>query len=113
MDKRENYPIYFHCIGGVDRTGAVAFILNGLLGVEQKYLEIDWEHSFYPELPDDPSGRKPNLNRSVMQLVNGMMKYGKEGDSMAERIELYLQSCGITMQEIESFRSIMQGEKAK
>ena len=110
---KENYPIYFHCIGGVDRTGAVAFILNGLLGVSQNDLEIDWEHSFYPDIPDDPSKAKPNTGRSVMQLVNGMMKFGDKNDTMQKRIELYLKSCGITDAEIASFRSIMEGENTK
>ena len=111
--KKENYPIYFHCIGGVDRTGAVAFILNGLLGVSQNDLEIDWEHSFYPALPDDPSSTKPNSGRSVMQLVRGMMKYGEKNDTMQKRIELYLKSCGITDDEIAAFCSIMKGDNAK
>ena len=104
---KKNYPIYFHCIGGVDRTGAVAFILNGLLGVEQKFLEIDWEHSFYPDVPDDPGRKKPSTGRSVMQLVRGMEKFGAPGDTMQKRIELYLKSCGITDEEIATFRSIM------
>ena len=110
---KNNYPIYVHCIGGVDRTGAVVFILNGLLGVSRSDLEIDWEHSFYPDLPDDPSRGKPNTGRSVSQLVKGMMKYGSANDSMQKRIELYLKSCGITDEEIAAFRSIMIEEIKK
>lgn len=104
---KNNYPMYFHCIGGVDRTGAVAFILNGLLGVSRNDLEIDWEHSFYPDLPDDMTADKPNEGRSVAKLVKGMMGYGSAGDTMQKRIELYLKSCGITDSEIATFRSIM------
>ena len=110
---KENYPIYFHCIGGVDRTGAVAFILNGLLGVAQSDLEVDWEHSFYPEVPDDMTGKKSNAGRSVAQLVKGMKKYGTDKDSMQKRIELYLKSCGITDEEIATFRNIMLDEVKK
>ena len=40
---RKNYPIDFHCIAGQDRTGAVAFILNALLGVDEDQLYLDWE----------------------------------------------------------------------
>ena len=32
----KNYPIDFHCIAGADRTGSLAFILNGLLGVDEE-----------------------------------------------------------------------------
>ena len=34
-------------------------------------------------------------------------KYGKEGDSWQKRIELYLLDCGVTPDEIATFRSIM------
>ncbi len=27
---RANYPVYFHCIAGADRTGTLAYVLNGL-----------------------------------------------------------------------------------
>ena len=33
-----NYPIIFHCWGGADRAGTVAFLLNGLLGVRLEHL---------------------------------------------------------------------------
>lgn len=38
-----NYPIYFHCWGGADRTGSLAFILEGLCGVSEADLSIDYE----------------------------------------------------------------------
>ena len=45
MLDRNNYPLVFHCIAGQDRTAAVAFILNGLLGVAEDDLARDWEVS--------------------------------------------------------------------
>lgn len=39
------YPILFHCIAGQDRTGSLAFVLNGLLGVSEDELYRDWEAS--------------------------------------------------------------------
>ena len=41
--KAENYPIYFHCKAGADRTGTLAFILEGLCGVSETDLAIDYE----------------------------------------------------------------------
>jgi hypothetical protein len=38
-----NYPIYMHCWGGADRTGTVAFILEGLCGALEADLAIDYE----------------------------------------------------------------------
>ena len=36
-------PVYFHCIWGADRTGAMAMLLNGLLGVGLDQLYKDYE----------------------------------------------------------------------
>ena len=38
-----NYPVYMHCWGGADRTGTVAFILEGLCGASEADLAIDYE----------------------------------------------------------------------
>ena len=41
----EAYPIYFHCQGGGDRTGTLAFILGAALGVPEEDLLTDYELS--------------------------------------------------------------------
>ena len=103
--KLENYPIYFHCIGGADRTGSLAYVLNGVLGVDRREMETDWESTFYPRIPD--SSPDPDFWCRESHFNNGFAKYGKEGDSWNRRIELYLLDCGVTKEEIESFKSII------
>ena len=105
---RKNYPIYFHCIGGKDRTGSLAYVLNGVLGVSKHELETDWESTVY-------SGKiepqiKAFLEKGNSQHDAGFAKYGKDGDSLMRRIELYLLDCGVTEAEISEFRSIMLDE---
>ena len=104
----KNYPIYFHCIAGADRTGALAYILNGVLGVDRHDLETDWEATFYPNLP----GLRRNcadtkFGRCVRRLTEGISKYGAPDTPWSGKIELYLLDCGVTREEIEKFRSIM------
>ena len=41
----DNYPIAFHCIGGQDRTGTLAFLIEALMGVDDDELNKDWECS--------------------------------------------------------------------
>ena len=38
----ENYPIYFHCVAGADRTGTVAFLLDGLLGMGDEEIILNY-----------------------------------------------------------------------
>ena len=102
---RSNYPVYFHCIGGADRTGALAYVLNGVLGVDRHELETDWESTFYPKIPD--ANPDPAFWRRESHLTDGFAKYGDAGTSWSDRIVLYLKDCGITDAEIDTFRAIM------
>jgi hypothetical protein len=40
---RNNYPIYFHCWGGADRTGSLAFLLGAFLGMTKEELIYEYE----------------------------------------------------------------------
>ena len=102
---RKNYPIYFHCIGGADRTGALGYVLNGVLGVSRHELETDWESTFYPRIPDE--NPDPDFWCRESHFNDGFAKYGDAGTPWNERIVLYLKDCGITDAEIAAFREIM------
>ena len=97
---RGNYPIDFHCIAGQDRTGAVAFIINGLLGVEEEELYRDWEATGF---------WNPNPNFNHERLFDKLVKVFDEypGDTINERIEGYVLSLGFTKDDIGTLRSIM------
>ena len=105
----KNYPVYFHCIGGADRTGALAYVLNGVLGVSRQELETDWESTFYPRIPDEHPD--PNFWCRESHFNEGFSKYGGANASWNDRIVLYLKDCGITDAEIAAFRKIMLGGK--
>ena len=109
----KNYPIYFHCIGGADRAGSLAYTLNGILGVERHLLNTDWESTFYPTLPEMRSEYKDHTFWcGEWHFDEGFAKYGDANATWNQRIELYLLACGVTKEEIEKFRSIML-EKAE
>ena len=98
--QRENYPILFHCIGGNDRTGAVAFILNGLLGVSEADLRKEWELSRVWNDRDDFT-----YEQRLSRLVSVFDAY--EGKTLNERIEGYVLSLGFTTEDIRNFRQLM------
>ena len=82
-------------------------MLNGLLGVPESSLGTDWEHTFYPNLPDNYSNGDPKFWRLYHHFGDGIGKYGKENDPLSRRIELYLIDCGVSPDEIAAFRRIM------
>ena len=100
--RRENFPVYFHCIAGADRTGSLAYVLLGVLGVSRHDCETEWESTFYPRFPKESDGMLGEVHFS-----RGLSAYGGKDASLRRQAELYLLDCGITAEEIEAFRSIM------
>lgn len=108
---RENYPIYFHCAGGADRTGTLSYILLGVLGVSKHDVEVEWELTFYSGLAELSSTTEHW--RSEQHFDDGLAKYGDANTLLQRRIELYLLDCGVTQEEIERVRSTMLADSAE
>ena len=98
---RKNYPIDFHCIAGQDRTGAVAFILNALLGVEEDQLYLDWETTGFWN-----RGNGFCHEKLFDGLVKGFTK-NYPAQTINESVEKYVLSLGFTAEDIATFRGIM------
>ena len=96
-----NYPIDFHCIAGQDRTGAVAYILNGLLGVDEDLLALDWETTGFWN-----RGNAFRHDKLYDKLVE-CFKKNYPADTVRERLEKYVLSLGFTEADIAKFRKIM------
>ena len=96
----KNYPIDFHCIAGQDRTGAVAFILGALLGMDEEDLYRDWETTGFW------NGSAGFCHKNLFNhLVAGFDKW--PGKTVNERVEAYVLSLGFTKNDIEKLRSIL------
>ena len=97
---RRNYPIDFHCIGGADRAGSVAFILNALLGVSDEELDKDWEMScFTYERQDFGHIARYDRLRAVIDAYPGR--------TTCEKAEQYVRAFGFTDEDLRTFREIM------
>ena len=96
----KNYPIDFHCIGGTDRTGTFAYLLEGLLGVDEEDLIRDYEMSFIAGGGVDKRhyGWLETLIKAVRELP---------GDTIPEKLERYFLSLGYTKEQIEFVREFL------
>lgn len=95
-----NYPIVFHCIGGKDRTGSVAFILGALLGVAEEDLYRDWEATGFW------LNERDFIHRTRFdKLVHVFDSF--PGVSLHERVRAYVKDIGFTDADIESLKSIL------
>ena len=104
MTKKENYPIYFHCAVGSDRTGTIGVLLDGILGRTDEQIYNDYE--------------LPTFNQNLARLrycrkAAGMFgeldpktsKLG--GKSIRENVVKYLHGIGLTDAELDAIRAIM------
>lgn len=96
LDK-SNYPIDFHCIAGRDRTGAVAMIVEALLGVDEDEMRRDWEATVFQD-----GDLKFRTDRLYEKLVSGFDKW--PGETINERVEAYVLSLGFTAADIGFLR---------
>lgn len=123
LSNENSYPVYMHCNWGADRTGTLAYLINGLLGVSYEDLVRDFELTSF-----SPSGAR---YRSVIQdgkfSATGIMRndsknyvafgrmheifvtrYQAQGESLADAIEKYLlQEVGVTQTQIDGIKRIM------
>ena len=95
-----NYPLDFHCIGGADRTGSLAFVVEALLGVSDDDLARDWEFTCFV-YEDQAFGHKSRYDR-LRAVIDAC-----PGATTRERAEAYVRSCGFTDADIATLRTIL------
>ena len=96
---QQERPVYFHCVWGADRTGAMAFLLEGLLGVKISDMYRDYELTTFSEAGDR---LKSGLDSKFAYIRS------VKGVTMRDKFYNYFtDSLGIEPALIESFRSIM------
>ena len=97
---RENYPIDFHCIGGADRTGSVATILHGILGLDDDEIWKDYQITAWQGGVND--AKHLGWFKSFVQSFDKF-----EGATLAERIQKYVLWLGFTEADMQTIRDIM------
>ncbi|MBO4284041.1 MAG: tyrosine-protein phosphatase [Clostridia bacterium] len=82
-----NYPIYFHCSIGTDRTGLIAWLVNGLLGVSETDLWRDYLFSDFGQIESDPAKARTRAKNEGV-YVNQIK--AKNGANLSEKTYNFL-----------------------
>ena len=98
-------PVLFHCSAGADRTGTMAVVLLGLLGVSRSDIDKDYEiTSFYTSFVSyHPSSRK--RTGEYQSLMGDINRYG--GATFEAKLVTFVKSLGFTSDDINEFRRHM------
>ena len=99
-------PVYFHCTAGADRTGTLACVLEGLLGMSQSDIDKDYElTTFYSGSGTDALARRRN-EAEWIGLINAIKAVS--GDSFRDKcVHFAVGTCGMTMADINAYRAAM------
>ena len=94
----DKYPLLFHCWGGADRAGTVAFLLGALLGISLDDLIRDYELTSL-------SVWGPRLRNSeeFSGLLYSLRRYAPQS-TIREQVENYLTDIGVTPEEMSAIR---------
>ena len=99
-------PVYFHCTAGADRTGTLACVLEGILGMSQSDIDKDYELTcFYSGTSDDNAARRRNETdwTGLINAINAV-----PGDSFRDKcVHFAVGTCGMSMADINAYRAAM------
>ena len=97
----DTYPVYIHCMGGGDRTGTVAFLLEAMLGVDIADMITEYELSNL-----SVSGERSRFSAVWTKFMEKLETFAP-GGSRNDQISAYLAQCGVTKQTQEKIRKIL------
>lgn len=99
-------PVYFHCTAGADRTGTLACMLEGLLGMSQSNIDKDYElTTFYSGSGSDANARRRNESdwKGLINAINAV-----SGDTFRDKcVHFAVGTCGMSLADINAYRAAM------
>lgn len=93
------YPLCFHCVGGADRGGTLAFLLEAILGVSLSDMYLDYEMTTL-----SVCDIRTRNYQSVIDMIAGFDRYGDENTGIGEKVKRYLLTIGVTEEQIAAIR---------
>ena len=93
-------PVYFHCAIGRDRTGTLAFLIEGVLGMSKSDIYKDYELTNF-------SYWGTPCSKGQLDDMFAMIE-AQDGETLEQKFRTYLKSdFGITDKAIDEFREKM------
>ena len=108
---RDGRGVFFHCSMGRDRTGTMAAILLGVLGVSEGDISKEYELTYfaprgYSWYPGQDGGFFYTRVNGIQNTCRYIKKHHGPG-TFQECTERYLLSVGVSQEEIDDFKILM------
>ena len=97
----DNYPIYYHCRGGADRTGSYAFILGALLGMTLDDLILEYELTSLSIW-----GARLRKHRLFVPFLDAFMAL--DGETLSDKARSFIRNnAGLSDKEVDKICKIL------
>lgn len=105
---KDNYPFYFHCSAGADRTGTLAFLLYGLLGVTYDDIRPEYELTSFSAI----GLRAADLYSGALSLDGTysymLENYGDGSENLQVAVQNFLTNyVGVSNGTLDSIKNIL------
>ena len=105
-----NYPIFYHCRIGTDRTGLCAIMISGLLGVPLNDIYQDYLFSNFGNIQEKRYIGEKAGRDNIMNYINDLLAF--PGEKFQNKVYNYLLSIGVPASELNSIIDILvEGNK--
>ena len=94
-----NYPLFYHCKIGTDRTGVCSVLLSGLLGVSLNEIYQDYLFSNFGKI-GEKRGIGTGDSHDMLKYVDDLLKFS--GDTFQQKIYNILLSIGLSSETLNT-----------
>ena len=108
-----NYPVFYHCRIGTDRTGITGMMINGLLGVDFDECLQDYLFSNFAPIDDQRYPHKQNDTNGddIAKYIDALLEL--PGETFQQKVYLALRMIGCPATQLNKIIDIMTiGNKA-
>lgn len=106
-----NYPIYFHCFGGADRTGMLALYLRALAGESDDIIHTDYEltglSTYAAGANEGADGFRSRNSSYYKEFLYELQKFAPN-KSLTYCVENFLKHCGVSESTLNKIKSIIR-----
>lgn len=99
--------VYFHCSAGADRAGTLAFMLGGLLGIDEGDLDKDYELTSFAY----QQNMRYRTYAGYVEMKDYINRFN--GDTLQEKIYNWFLEAGFTSEELDKFIDTMTVPKER
>ena len=113
LSNEENYPVFYHCRIGTDRTGITGVMIGGLLGIQFNEIIQDYCYSNFAPIDNQryPGKTPDNNGDDIKKYIDELLAL--PGETFQEKTYLALRMLGVPAAKLDKIIDIMTvGTKA-